>query len=222
MPSSHPSQPTTPNKGSAARQRLIDVATEIFSERGYDGASVREICAKADANIAAIKYYFGGKEALYREIIETPRQRLLATVPLFTDPVLTALEAFRICYLGMLEPLRLGRRGLILMRLHHREMTEPTGLVEIGPQSMETHYRGLVGVLCHHLGLADADPDLHILAFALIGLCHGQMLGHAVEPTLIANLERDPTVVERIADRLAGYATLLIDAERARRAGGLP
>ena len=47
------------------RQALLDAAVELFSERGFDGVGVREITAKAGANIAAIAYHFGSKRDLY-------------------------------------------------------------------------------------------------------------------------------------------------------------
>lgn len=52
------------------RDRLIKVAMEMFAENGYDKTSVRELAKKADANIAAINYHFGGKEGLYQAVLE--------------------------------------------------------------------------------------------------------------------------------------------------------
>lgn len=46
---------------------ILEVARKQFSEKGYEGASVRDICDAAGANVSAIKYHFGGKEGLYRE-----------------------------------------------------------------------------------------------------------------------------------------------------------
>jgi len=51
------------------RQALLDHATDVFAESGFDGASVREITRRATINLAAINYHFGGKEALYREVL---------------------------------------------------------------------------------------------------------------------------------------------------------
>ena len=47
------------------RRALLDHATDVFAENGFDGASVREITRRATSNLAAINYHFGGKEALY-------------------------------------------------------------------------------------------------------------------------------------------------------------
>ena len=54
---------------SRTRQRLLDAAREVFSEFGYNGASVRQIVSRAGANVASVNYHFGGKDALYKEVL---------------------------------------------------------------------------------------------------------------------------------------------------------
>jgi AcrR family transcriptional regulator len=49
------------------REHILEAARKHFSEKGFDGSSVRDICDEAKANVSAIKYYFGGKEGLYRQ-----------------------------------------------------------------------------------------------------------------------------------------------------------
>ncbi|HCR12161.1 MAG TPA: DUF1956 domain-containing protein, partial [Desulfovibrio sp.] len=44
------------------RRRLLDAAGEIFSSKGYQAATVREITKLAKANLAAIHYHFGSKD----------------------------------------------------------------------------------------------------------------------------------------------------------------
>ena len=51
------------------RQALLDHATDVFAENGFDRGSVREITHRASVNQAAINYHFGGKEALYHEVL---------------------------------------------------------------------------------------------------------------------------------------------------------
>jgi AcrR family transcriptional regulator len=60
----------------ATRAALLKAATLVFAERGYAGASVRQITQKAAANQAAINYHFGGKEQLYRAVLEAARDAL--------------------------------------------------------------------------------------------------------------------------------------------------
>jgi TetR/AcrR family transcriptional regulator, regulator of cefoperazone and chloramphenicol sensitivity len=53
-------------RGDDTRRRLIEAAIEVFAETGFDGASTRELAARAKTNLAAIPYHFGGKAGLYR------------------------------------------------------------------------------------------------------------------------------------------------------------
>lgn len=53
-----------PRERDAARERILDIAQELFAERGFDGVSVRELAQAAEVNLAAINYYFGSKDGL--------------------------------------------------------------------------------------------------------------------------------------------------------------
>jgi len=56
------------NAEKGVQDRLLDAAEELFCEKGFSGASVRDIAASADCNVASVNYYFGGKEKLYEEV----------------------------------------------------------------------------------------------------------------------------------------------------------
>lgn len=43
---------------------ILDVAEELIARKGYEGTSVRDICSKANINVAMISYYFGSKEKM--------------------------------------------------------------------------------------------------------------------------------------------------------------
>lgn len=53
----------------AAKERLLKAAGELFAEKGFHAATVREICSIASTNIASIKYYFKDKKTLYEEAV---------------------------------------------------------------------------------------------------------------------------------------------------------
>lgn len=71
-------------KGDETRQRILQAALQVFGEHGYKSATTRQIAERADVNLPALKYYFGGKEGLYltcaREIVARYEARMLKAV----------------------------------------------------------------------------------------------------------------------------------------------
>jgi AcrR family transcriptional regulator len=47
--------------GAGARRRILAAAERLFGERGYDGASVRQIALAAEVPLALVNYHFGSK-----------------------------------------------------------------------------------------------------------------------------------------------------------------
>ncbi len=58
------------SKRVGTRERILGTAERLFAEYGYDGVSIRQIGAAADAQIALINYHFGTKDKLYRAVFE--------------------------------------------------------------------------------------------------------------------------------------------------------
>lgn len=52
------------------KDALLAAAIEVFADKGFDAATVRDICGRAKANVAAVNYHFGGKEALYGAVLK--------------------------------------------------------------------------------------------------------------------------------------------------------
>ena len=110
------------------RRRLLEAAGETFAEKGFRAATVREICGRAGANLAAVNYHFGDKEQLY---VETVRYAHLAGAegppPEFdvdaTESPERKLERF---VRGFLQRLLDPARPTWHARLMAREMTEPS------------------------------------------------------------------------------------------------
>ncbi len=62
----------------ARREQLIEVARALFAERGYDGASVEEVAARAGVTKPVVYEHFGGKEGLYAVVVDREVRHLLA------------------------------------------------------------------------------------------------------------------------------------------------
>lgn len=111
--------------------RLLDAAEKLFSEHGFEGASVRDIAADAGCNIAAVNYYFGGKDKLYtevwrRQLLQMRDARLQAIEQVMSGsggkPVLEdLLRSFANAVVG---PFRDENRSRRFMNLMAREMID--------------------------------------------------------------------------------------------------
>lgn len=76
-------------RGDETRRRIIDVAIQLFGERGFDGASTREIAAAAGVNAPALQYYFDNKEGLYLACVE----HIIEDMRMVFDPVMQRADA---------------------------------------------------------------------------------------------------------------------------------
>jgi AcrR family transcriptional regulator len=78
---------------STKQLQLLDTAESLFSQKGYDGTSVRDIAEAAGINTAMISYYFGSKEKLMEEIFERKSLNIKEKVAdLLKDDSLDPLE----------------------------------------------------------------------------------------------------------------------------------
>jgi AcrR family transcriptional regulator len=63
--------------GAERRQQLLEVARELFSERGYEATSIEEVASRADVSKPVVYEHFGGKEALYAVVVDREMRLLL-------------------------------------------------------------------------------------------------------------------------------------------------
>lgn len=203
---------------SSTRQRLLLTGLRLFAQHGYAKTSTRAIAEHAQVNVAAISYHFGDKAGLYKAAFLEP---FWSAGPVEAPADQPLAEALRLLYDGFIEPLRHGDLAQLSVKLHCREMLEPTGLwgEEIDCGIAPVH-RALVAALCRHLGLRRPDVELQRLAVCIAGLGVHLHVGHDVIDALAPRLNRMPHAFERWADRLVGYAEAMVAAEAQRRVVG--
>ncbi len=113
------------------QDRLVEAAEELFCRRGFKDAGVREIASAAECNVAAINYYFGGKDKLYVEVwrrrLSAMRESRIASVrEVMASEEPPALEELLNAYAqSFLEPLIEGDGRCRFVDLMVREMTDP-------------------------------------------------------------------------------------------------
>ncbi|MBA4063516.1 MAG: DUF1956 domain-containing protein [Isosphaera sp.] len=111
--------------GPDARGRLLEAGQAAFADRGFDGATVRDICRRAGVNIAGVTYHFGGKEGLYVEAVKhahtcAARMNDFPAPPPGTPPV----EKLRVFIREMVARMH-APASTTAMKLMMREMADP-------------------------------------------------------------------------------------------------
>jgi AcrR family transcriptional regulator len=214
-----PERSRTPRSdGEQSRERLLLAGLRLFAQQGFSKTSTREIAEAASVNVAAISYYFGDKAGLYRAVflepIDTPPQDLSA---LFAGTC-TLAKGLRSLLGGFVEPLKHDETARLRIKLHCREMLEPTGLWEEEiANGIKPMHAALVALLCRRFGLKRADDDMHRLAVSIAGLGVHLFVSRDVIEALAPQLSASPEAVDLWAERLAMYAHAMIDAEDKRR-----
>jgi len=113
-------------RGAQARQALVRAAVEVFGESGLDAATTRDIAQRARQNIAAIAYYFGGKDGLYAAVVE----HIVAVVLERFGPLMDEIEGFlRTANPPPERSLRYLQRLLELSTATNRSMMPVTGII---------------------------------------------------------------------------------------------
>jgi AcrR family transcriptional regulator len=220
-PLSRPARGDRPARpGEEARERLLMAGLRLFALQGYAKTSTRELAQAADVNVAAISYYFGDKAGLYRAVFFEPMGGAPDDeVARVTDPALTLPVALRHFYESFLEPLKQGDVACLCMKLHFREMLEPTGLWDAEhAHGIRPVHAAVLAVLQRHFGLDDADDDLQRLAVCLTGLGVHMHVGRDVTDSVAPGLNASAAHIDLWCERLVMFALAMVQAEGARRA----
>ena len=221
----HPREADRPAED--ARARLLAEGLRLFAQQGYNKTSTRELAEAASVNVASISYYFGDKAGLYRAVFVAANGPPEDHLALFTASHFTLSQALRGFYAGFLEPLKQGDTARLCMKLHFREMLEPTGLWDAQlADAVKPMHDALIVLLCRHLGLGaadasgaedNADTDLHRLAICLAGLGVQMHVCLDVNEHLLPGISAGAEAIDRWSERLVMFGLAMVQAEARRR-----
>lgn len=210
-------------RGALAREQLLAQATRIFAAKGFAAASTREICEAAGVNVAAIHYYYGDKEGLYRAVLLRPIAEMTQSFGAFDDPTLPfehTMRMFIAPFLAMADDEQADLEAQV-MRLHLREMIEPSAVFrEVTEQTIVPVHLALCRVIARHCGPAGPagpDADIHQLAFAMVAMANDYCMSREFMKMLAPQVLDRPQAMALALDRLVGYCGALLDHEIARR-----
>ena len=190
------------------RHRLIEAGGEVFAEKGFRDATVRDICQRAGANVAAVNYHFRDKQSLYSAAIQyahTCAKRFDGdmTLPVGSN-VDDRLRAFlRAMLMGMLEDGKPAWHGKLIAR----EMAEPTGvLTQMVMQTVRPRFAILSSIVRDVLGPGASDAAVRLCARSIVGQA---LFYHFAKPILFELFpdERfDASAVDKLVDHIATFS----------------
>jgi AcrR family transcriptional regulator len=190
------------DRGADTRQRLIEAALDVFGRYGFDGASTRQIAKEADANLAAIVYHFGSKEALQIAVAEYLVGRVASLIApalgVAGSPEASASpEAARAALVRLLETyadVLLGEaEAERWARFIVREQMQPTAAFEVIYGMMGGAMTIAVRLVAAALGRDPEDEAIRLCAITLMG----QVLVFRVAHSLVLRRMGWPAIGER-------------------------
>jgi len=185
-------------------QRLLQAAGEVFAEYGFRAATVREICERAGANVAAVNYHFRDKETLYGEVIRYASRRVAETYPFDPDPK-GATPELRLRALVRTYLMRFFDQNLAWYgKLICRELAEPTSFFEQIVESDVRHYaEQLTETVREFVGDGISDEQLRMCSNSVAGQC----LLYPYTRLILARLYPDDVMTADFIDRLIEHIT---------------
>jgi len=150
--------------------RLVEVAGAAFARRGFDGASIREICREAGASVAAINYHFRDKRSLYITCLEAAQADKTHLIALAAHADAPARERLRRFIHGMLANQSAPNKPAWHVELILQEMIRPTDatsvLVERFIRPMALALREILDELCP--GISESEHEGWPTGFSIV------------------------------------------------------
>jgi AcrR family transcriptional regulator len=200
---------------SETRLRLLQAAGEVFAEQGFRKATIRDICSRADANIAAVNYHFGDKEKLYASVLQHWLGEALKKYPpdgnLPPDaPATERLGAFVRSWL-----FRMLGEGMPAWhgKLMAREMSEPTaGFELLMSESARPMAQRLNAIVKELLDPGVDDRTVRDCGLSVAGQCCFYRHAHEMIRRLYPDHKTAPADIEHLAEHVTRFSLAAIQA----------
>jgi TetR/AcrR family transcriptional regulator, regulator of cefoperazone and chloramphenicol sensitivity len=163
------------------KERLLAAASELFADKGFASTTVAEICEAAESNIAAVNYYFGGKESLYQQSWRYSLAQAIEAHPQDGGVVPDAPAETRLR--GQIKAFvaRVSDPNSRDFFITQHEMVNPTGLLkEVMESEMNPLRESTLALVRELLGPAASEQQVIFCEACIIGMCLHPMIIHKV------------------------------------------
>jgi AcrR family transcriptional regulator len=189
--------------------RLLHAAGEIFADFGYRAATVRQICERAGANVAAVNYYFGDKEQLYLAVLRSVPDAHAEKYPSGRglNGNATAEERLRAYIESLLHRVFDPGRPSWHARIIAREMVEPTrALNSLLEEVARPLHQELTGIVRELLGPAADDDEVRFSVLSVMGQCVYYHNARAVIARVYPEYKNDAAHIVHLVDHITEFS----------------
>jgi len=211
------------NEVDTTRERIVEAAGEIFAERGYDGTTVRDICQRAGANIAAVNYYFGDKQRLYVEAVVRAHRWRMQQARLPEWPEGTSAENKLADFIAtFIRRVLTGPEDTWHTKLMMREMANPTtACAELVQSSIRPQFEILLSILRELLPADVSAEKLRLTAFSVVGQCLFYHFADPVVRNLLTAVEYSELDVAKLTQHILDFSLSSVSRPGRKRNGAL-
>ncbi len=157
--------------GQATRQRLLEVACQMFAERGYADTTSKEICERAGTPLASVNYHFGSRDALYAAVLVEAHNRVASLDDIVRVTQGPGSPRQRLAVLlGFVVDLAARSNDPWALRLLLREIMSPSAAVPVlVDKAVRPKAALLLGLMGEVLGLPADHPSVQrAIAFTVL------------------------------------------------------
>lgn len=194
---------------SSTCRRLLDEAGEVFAANGFEATTVREICRRAGANIAAVNYHFGSKEGLYAAVLMDAYSTAIAQFPPDGGLTRDADPRVRLRALvhSFLSRILLAGRSAWLGQLLSWEMVQPTGaLAGLIDQSIRPQFRLLSEIVTDLAPHPLSEERLRLCCLGVVSQCVFYKHAAPVLQRLGDGFRFGPADIDRLTDHITVFS----------------
>lgn len=190
------------------RQRLLDAAGRVFAEKGYAAAGVREICERAEANVAAVNYHFGDKHSLYVSAVRHAQCCWDEDQPNLSWPDdMPGVERLRQYIRTMIERRLASQRPHWHLELMLRELARPTEACQaVVDDYIRPMADALRAILKDLLGEGVSEERSQLIGFSIVGQVLFYYVHQPIIRLLIGDAAYNQLTVEKLAAHIADFS----------------
>lgn len=191
------------------RTRILEAAGPVFADKGFQAATVRDICQAATVNLAAVNYYFGDKQRLYIESVKRAQQLLAERVPMRPWPPGTPAETrLRGFIETLLSRMLDGHESPWQARLMMREILEPSGACqELVEEYFRPQFEMLTSIVAEILPAGTDRVEIQQVAFSIVGQCvYYRVAGPVVDVIISPDDRARHYQTRQLAEHIAGFS----------------